>query len=683
MKKNFQRNSQFSVILQARMSSTRLPGKVLANVGGRPLLELLILRLKISKNIDQIIIATTNNKIDDEIEKLGKSLNITVVRGDADNVLSRYELASQQTESEYIIRITGDCPLIDPELLDEAINIFKKGAYDYLSNSLEETYPDGLDIEIFTKKSLIQANKECTNNYQREHVTPWIKNNKDFKIGSISNSINYGNYRWTVDEPEDLEVIRGIVHHFGNKYNFSWNDVIELNKKHPNIFSANLKFRRNEGAKMNKGQKLWKRAKRVIPGGNMLLSKRPEMFLPNKWPTYFSRAEGCNIWDMEGNKFIDMTIMGIGTNILGYGNPEVDAEVKKIVSEGNMSTLNCPEEVYLAEKLIEMHKWADMVRFARSGGEANSIAIRIARAATGIDGVAICGYHGWHDWYLATNLKNNSRLEEHLLPGLNPNGVPKALNGTVHPFSYNNLKQLEEIISTNTIGVVKMEVERSCPPKEGFLKGVRNLCNKNNIVLIFDECTSGFRESYGGLHKKYNIEPDMAMFGKALGNGYAITAIIGKKEIMEAAQTSFISSTFWTERIGPSAGLKTLEIMERTKSWETITQKGLDIKKRWIELGEKYKIPIKTGGIPALANFYFESKKNIEYKTLISQEMLKKNFLVANSVYVCTEHTDKIIDSYFNALEEVFSLISECEQGKPVEEFLNNEICHTGFRRLN
>ena len=176
---------------------------------------------------------------------------------------------------------------------------------------------------------------------------------------------------------------------------------------------------------MGKGQELYKKAKKLIPGGTMLLSKRPEMFLPENWPSYFSKAKGCEVWDLDNNKFIDMTIMGIGTNILGYGNDEVDKAVQKVISNGNMSTLNCPEEVQLAEKLIEINPWADMVRFARSGGEANAIAIRIARAASGKDGVAVCGYHGWHDWYLSANHNRENELADHLLPGLNPIGVPK------------------------------------------------------------------------------------------------------------------------------------------------------------------------------------------------------------------------------------------------------------------
>ena len=434
---------------------------------------------------------------------------------------------------------------------------------------------------------------------------------------------------------------------------------------------------------MGTGQKLWKRAKQVIPGGNMLLSKRAEMFLPDQWPAYFSKAKGCHVWDMDGKQYIDMCIMGIGTNTLGYGHPEVDEAVMQTVSAGNMSTLNCPEEVYLAEKLIELHPWADMARFARSGGEANAIAIRIARAASGKDKVAICGYHGWHDWYLSANLGDDKSLDGHLLPGLNPNGVPRNLKGTVFPFSYNNFEELLRMVEGHDIGVIKMEVSRNTGPENQFLHKVRELASTKGIVLIFDECTSGFRQTFGGLHKLYGVEPDMAMFGKALGNGYAITATIGRREIMEAAQSTFISSTFWTERIGPSAAIKTLEVMDRLKSWETITQTGLMIRDRWQKLADKHGLGIDHWGLPALTGYTIKSVKALEYKTLITQEMLGKGYLVGNSVYVCTEHTQEVVDAYFDALDPLFGLVRECEDGRDVMQLLKGPICHAGFKRLN
>ncbi|WP_205334623.1 aminotransferase class III-fold pyridoxal phosphate-dependent enzyme [Flavobacterium fluviale] len=435
---------------------------------------------------------------------------------------------------------------------------------------------------------------------------------------------------------------------------------------------------------MGKGQELYKKAKTLIPGGTMLLSKRPEMFLPDLWPAYFSKAKGCRIWDLDGKELTDMSIMGIGTNTLGYGNDEVDSAVLEIVKNGNMSTLSCPEEVYLAEKLIELNPWADMVRFARSGGEANSIAIRIARAASGKDKVAICGYHGWHDWYLSANHNGGDDLSGHLLAGLSPKGVPKNLKDTVYPFNYNNYDELLSIVENNEIGVIKMEVIRNFGPENNFLQKVRDLATARNIVLVFDECTSGFRETFGGIYKKYDVEPDIAMYGKTIGNGYALTAVVGRREVMEAAQTTFISSTFWTERIGPTAALATLSVMERLRSWEIITKTGNKMREGWQKLADLHNLEIQISGIPALSTYSFDSPNQLSYKTLIAQEMLDKGFLASTNFYASTVHNDKELEMYFNALDEVYTLIAKCEnESLKIESLLKGPVCHGGFKRLN
>ncbi|MDG1710557.1 MAG: aminotransferase class III-fold pyridoxal phosphate-dependent enzyme [Schleiferiaceae bacterium] len=436
---------------------------------------------------------------------------------------------------------------------------------------------------------------------------------------------------------------------------------------------------------LNKGQELYKKAKKIIPGGTHLLSKRPELFLPDLWPCYFSRAKDCNIWDLAGEKYIDISHMGVGTNSLGYSNHEIDDKVHSAIEKGNMSTLNCVEEVALAEKLIELHDWADMVRFARTGGEANSISIRIARAATGRDKIAICGYHGWHDWYLSANLNGGESLGDHLIPGLNPLGVPKGLKNTIVPFQYNDIEEFRTIIKENPdLAAVKMEVIRSEEPVKGYLEEIRKLCNENNIVLIFDECTSGFRETFGGVHKKYQVFPDLCMFGKALGNGYAITAVIGKRQIMESAQKTFISSTFWTERIGPTAGLASLKEMERVKSWDIITDKGKFIKKTWKRLASTHSLNIEINGMDALAGFMIKSDRWLKYKTYITQSMLERGFLAANVIYCSTKHSDDIIGMYAEHLSEVFEQIEKFERGiNSVDDHLKTEVCHSGFKRLN
>jgi glutamate-1-semialdehyde 2,1-aminomutase len=670
-------------IVQARMGSTRLPNKVITPISGVPMIELLLSRLSRSRRVDQIVLATSSDPKNRPLVEKVKSLGYEFFEGSEEDVLNRFATAARLHGADFVVRITGDCPLVDPEIVDACVERLIESGADYCSNTLSPTYPDGLDVEVFTRAALEAADADATKAFDREHVTPYLRNAAKFARASVTNADDLSSMRWTVDETVDLQVAEKVFKHFSPDIQFGWRDVLALYEKHPEYFSMNAGLQRNEGATMGAGQKLWKRAKTIIPGGSMLLSKRAEMFLPDKWPAYFSRAKGCRVWDLDGREYTDMSLMGVGTNTLGYGHPEVDDAVREVIDKGNMSTLNCPEEVRLAERLIELHPWAEMARFARSGGEANAVAIRIARAASGRDKVAVCGYHGWHDWYLSANLADDKNLDGHLLPGLEPHGVPRNLKGTVFPFAYNRFEELEVLVNQHDIGVIKMEVSRNKGPEEGFLQRVRDLATKKGIVLVFDECTSGFRQTFGGLHKLFGVEPDIAMFGKALGNGYAITAAIGRRSVMEAAQSTFISSTFWTERIGPSAALKTLEVMERERSWGKITETGEKIRAGWSALSKKHGLEIEHFGLPSLAGFSFKSSKHLAYKTLITQEMLKRGFLAANSVYSSLAHAPEDVEAYLAALDKVFSMIADCENGVDVGDLLEVPVCHAGFARLN
>jgi glutamate-1-semialdehyde 2,1-aminomutase len=665
------------------MGSTRFPDKVMRPIGAVPVIGLLLERLSGSKHIDEIVVATSVAPRNDRLAAYLEGKGYRVFRGSENDVLDRYYHAARFCGADTVVRVTGDCPLIDPGLVDRIIESFRSGNFDYVSNTITPTYPDGLDAEVFSFSALERAWHAATQPADREHVTGFLKHSGHFRVHNLADAVDRSAERWTVDEPADFEVIERVFKYFHPRVNFEWLEVLALRNKHPEWFMANRHLVRNEGAQLGTGQKLWRRAKRVIPGGNMLLSKRAEMFLPEQWPAYFSKAKGCRVWDLDGREYIDMSLMGIGTNTLGYGHPEVDAAVGEAITAGNMSTLNCAEEVWLAERLLQIHPWADQVRLARTGGEADAIAIRIARAASGRDNVAFCGYHGWHDWYLAANLGDEQNLAGHLLPGLDPRGVPRNLRSTVFPFRYNDIGELERLVREHEIGVIQMEVSRNAPPDPGFLPTVRRVASDNGIVLLFDECTSGFRQTFGGLHKLYGVEPDMAVFGKALGNGYAITAVIGRGEVMQAAQTTFISSTFWTERIGPTAALKTLEVMERERSWEKITEIGRGIGQRWHALAQKYGLPVEVGGLPAMIGFNLRSPDRLKYKTLITQEMLKQGFLASTAVYTCLEHTHSVTEHYFQALEPIFALIRDCEQGRNIDELLEGPVCHAGFRRLN
>jgi len=670
-------------LVQARMGSSRLPNKVMAKLGDRTLIEILLNRLQQAKGIDKIILATSTEPENEVLCDHVKDIGFDVFKGSETNVLDRFYNSCKDHRPKTLLRITGDCPLIDPSIIDEMLEIFKKSDLDYLSNCFPPSFPDGLDVEIFTFEALEKTFNEASSAHELEHATPYMYESSNFRIDTYKSEKDYSTFRWTVDEPEDLKLVKTIIESFSPRIDFSWTEILELHRDRPELIKINEHIIRNEGSKLTSGEKLWSRAKRVIPGGNMLLSKRPDLFLQKGWPTYFSKAEGIKVWDLDGREYKDFSLMGVGTNILGYANEKVDDAVSKTIRDGNMSTLNCAEEVNLAEKLIELNPWSDMVRFARSGGEANAIAVRIARAASGKDKVAVCGYHGWHDWYLSANLKSKDNLSGHLLPGLEPLGVPKSLEGTTIPFLYNDYDSLEHIVLNDEVGVVKMEVYRNEEPKDEFLEKVRNLCNENQVILIFDECTSGFRKTYGGLHSDYGVEPDIAMFGKAMGNGYAITAVVGKKEFMDFAQSSFISSTFWTERIGPTAALATLKEMQRIESWKKITETGSKIKSRWKSLAQNYELNIETFGLDALAGFAFVDDEHLKYKTYLTQEMLKSGYLANNLIYCSILHSNQEIDDYFNALEPIFENLQKCQDGLNIDSILENGPSSSSFKRLN
>ncbi|MFZ3074395.1 MAG: aminotransferase class III-fold pyridoxal phosphate-dependent enzyme [Minisyncoccales bacterium] len=435
--------------------------------------------------------------------------------------------------------------------------------------------------------------------------------------------------------------------------------------------------------KIKKGIALWKEAKKIIPGGNQLLSKRSEMFLPDQWPSYFKKAKGIEVWDLDGNKFIDMSHMGVGTCALGYADSDVNWAVKKAIDEGSMCTLNSPEEVELANLLLKLHPWAEMVRYARTGGEALAVAVRIARAYTGKDTIAFCGYHGWHDWYLSANLANGKNLDGQLLPGLLPLGVPRALKGTMLPFNYNKIEELKKVVQENDIGVIVMEPQREHEPQVGFLEEIRRIAMQKGIVLIFDEITSGFRMNVGGIHMLTKIYPDIAVLGKAMGNGYPMAAIIGTKKVMDAAQNTFISSTYWTERIGPVAALATIRKMQKYKIPKHLCAIGKRISAGWQKSAKKHGLNIKTFNIPSLATFSFDYGESSQaMHTLFTQEMLKRGYLASKSVYATYSHKLKDVDAYLANIDEVFALIKKAVGQNKVNESLKGPIAHQSFKRL-
>jgi len=438
-------------------------------------------------------------------------------------------------------------------------------------------------------------------------------------------------------------------------------------------------FSRDELA-ASRGVRLYEHAKRLIPGGTQLLSKRPEMFAPGIWPAYYSRAKGCRIWDLDDREFLDMSIMGVGACVLGYADDDVDAAVIDALRSGVASTLNCPEEVELAEELLALHPWFDMVRYARSGGEAMAIAVRIARAHTGKDVVLFSGYHGWSDWYLSANLADHRALDGQLMPGLSPRGVPRGLSGTAIPFSLDDPESLAEQVRGREaeIAAIVVEPARGHDAPESSLLHVREVADEIGAVLIFDEITSGFRMCAGGIHRKYECRPDIAVFAKSMANGYAMAAVLGTEACMEEAQGTFVSSTNWTERIGPVAALATIRKHVETRAHDWLIESGERVKEIWRQASSASALPIQVSGLPSLPSFSFDHSLSKALATNYTTMMLSQGVLGFRQFRPSLAHDADDLAHYEECVKNVFEELATFSEDK----LARTSLAHDGFHRL-
>lgn len=436
---------------------------------------------------------------------------------------------------------------------------------------------------------------------------------------------------------------------------------------------------------IQKSLELQAHSKQRIPGWTQLLSKRPDQFSDGVWPGYYKKAKGALVWDLDDNCYVDMSISGIGANVLGYADDDIDNAVIQSIKNGSSSSLNCYEEVELADALCNLHPWAEQVRFARTGGESMTIAVRIARASTGRSKIAFCGYHGWHDWYLSANLKTTNALNDHLISGLEPNGVPKELAGTAIPFRFNDKEALQKIVAEHgeDLAAIVMEPIRNQGPDPAFLAVLQEIREKTNVVIIVDEISAGFRIAPGGAHLTLNYVPDIAVFSKALGNGYPIGAVIGKEKIMSAAKNTFISSTCWTERVGFTAGIAVIEKYTRLNVHNHLVRIGTNIQAGWKDAAIKANIKIDVSGIAPLSHFSFSYPNALSLKAYFVQLMLDKGFLASNLFYSMYAHTDAHVSSYLKAVEDAFITVKDAIDQNNVDACLRGKPANSGFLRLN
>ncbi|WP_440647139.1 aminotransferase class III-fold pyridoxal phosphate-dependent enzyme [Candidatus Pelagibacter sp. HIMB1521] len=433
-----------------------------------------------------------------------------------------------------------------------------------------------------------------------------------------------------------------------------------------------------------KGYELFKYAKKIIPGGSQLFGKRAELYAPGLWPSYYKKAKGCEVTDLNNKKYLDFTMVGTGTSVLGYANKTVNKSIQKSIDNGSISTLNNKEEVDLAELLVDLHPKMEMVRYARSGGEILSIAIRIARAYTGRDKVAICGYHGWHDWYISANLKNPNNLNNHLLAGIGSSGVPSLMKGLTTPFEFNEIESLEKILKKDPkrYAAVIIEPFRDNGPKKGYLEAVKSVAKKYGAVLIFDEITSGFRETLGGMYKNTKVIPDMVTFGKAISNGIPMSAVLGRRKIMKSFTSTFVSSTYWGDRTGPAAAIATINFMKKNNVGKQVKKKGLDLKKIIYEAALKSKLDITISGMPSLLSYRLNVPNWPLALTYIIISMLKKGILSNDRIYSNFSHSPKHIRKFKLAINQTFKELSKKIKDKNLKDSVPLGVKKMGFDKV-
>ena len=676
-------------IIQARMSSTRLPGKSLATVSDHPMLWHVVDRVGKAKLLDRVIVATSDGHADDPIAVFCEQNKFQCFRGSEEDVLDRYYQAAKLHGGEILVRVTADCPLIDPEIIDRVISRFQMGDCDYVSNVLRYTYPDGLDTEVFSFRALEQAWREARKPSEREHVTPYLRTG-NFRTANVESElpVQPGAFRWTVDRPADLEFVRRVYSELCGNGHFGFREIFQLVKARPDLVPAETPAISNEGyykslfrqaregaaprRSVAQSQSWFARSQKVIPGSSQTFSKGYTQFVQGVAPIFLKSGKGSRAWDVDGNEYIDF-IQGLLPNILGYANEEVNRAVNLQIAEGHSFSLPHPLEVQLAEKLTQIIPCAEMVRFGKNGSDATSGAVRAARAFTRRDRIACCGYHGWQDWYIGSTTRNA--------------GVPAAVCALTQPFRYNNPESLEKLLVAhpNEFAAVILEPVTFEDPKPGFLESVKELAHKHGALLIFDEICTGFRFGLGGAQKLFGVIPDLACFGKAMGNGFPIACVVGRADIMQVFTEIFFSFTFAGEVASMAAALKVLEILESTDALARMDangrtlQDGVNVLAGEADLGRR----LRCVGRPNWSLLRFmenDGSDSSVMKNLFQQECLKRGILIQVTHNISAAHGNLDIQQTLEAYAETIKTLAGWMQEKNPAQFLEGTPSEPVFR---
>jgi glutamate-1-semialdehyde aminotransferase/spore coat polysaccharide biosynthesis protein SpsF (cytidylyltransferase family) len=676
-------------VIQARLGSSRFPGKSLAEICGRPMLWHVIDRVRRAKLVDKVVVATTEKTSDDAIADLCERERVACFRGNENDVLDRFYRAAKLHSADVVVRITADCPLIDPIIVDEVIGRFARGDCDYVYSNLRCAYPDGLDTEAFSFRALQQAWRESSKPSDREHVTPYLRTEK-FQVAGIENddSAPPSQHRWTVDYPSDLEFVRAVYREFSGSGGFGFKEVRDLLRRRPDLASMQTEVISNEGyyvslyrqaaagaapkLPLERSQAWLARSKKVIPGAAQTFSKSYTQYVQGVAPIFLKRGKGFRVWDVDGNEYIDY-VQGLLPNILGYANDEVNSAVSAQLAEGHSFSLPHPLEVELAERLTRLIPCAEMVRFGKNGSDATAGAVRAARAFTGRDRIACCGYHGWQDWYIGSTTRNA--------------GVPAAVRALTQSFRYNDLDSLEKVLQEHPgeFAAVIMEPVNFQEPAPGFLQEVKGLARTHGALLIFDEICSGFHFGLGGAQKIFGVIPDLACFGKAMGNGFPIACVVGRGDVMRTFEEIFFSFTFSGEVAAMAATMKVLDILETTDALARMEANGQTLQDGINAMAKEGGLAsqLKCIGRPqwSLLKFYDQSgNENVLLKNLFQQEAVKRGVLLLATHNLTAAHETSTIQRTLEIYAEVMKTLALWLQNPNPELFLEGKLSQTVFR---
>lgn len=562
------------------MGSSRLPGKSLMAIENMPALGWNVRAAKAIAGIDGVVVATSVAPDDDAIAAWCESAGIACFRGSEQDVLARYSGAARMAGASLVMRLTADSPLLDPAVCDQVLYLCASGGFDYASNVDPARWPDGLDCEVMTIAALEAAETEAQRPSDREHVTPFIRNHRErFRQAQHDCPIpGLWQERWTLDTSQDLTFLRAVAPSLPADRPASFIEVLRVLRDNPALREINSAGRRNEGfrnalideasappadiARSYQGSvRQLEAAERLIPLGAQTFSKSRVQFPVGAAPLFVTHGDAARVWDADGNEYVDL-VNGLLCVSLGYRDPDVDDAVRRQLAAGVSFSLSTRLETELAQMIVDVVPGAEMVRFAKSGSDATTAAIRVARAATGRDRVIVCGYHGWHDWYIGSTTRSK--------------GVPGAVRSLTATVPYNDIEALERAFTEHAgeVAAVIMEPTNVAAPAEGYLAAVKETAHRHGALLVFDEVITGFRFALGGAQALFGVTPDLAAFGKGMANGFPISAVVGRADLMRQMEEIFFSATFGGEAVSIAAAIATIDKMRREPVIETNWRTG-------------------------------------------------------------------------------------------------------------